>query len=277
MIHEISPHAFQNQYNPSSQVSSDSYLLIYQRNKVFLLETIQGLELPVYSDISPDIDTSTLKYLFSINGKSCFTAEVAVTLSPKWNFLQDIQIYRSLDPILGWPVIAGYHLWNWYQQNRFCGSCGATTNHKSDERAIQCNHCGTIQFPKISPAIIVAILSGDKILLAKGSQSKTGWYSLIAGYVDIGETIEDAVHREVMEEVGITLNSLRYYKSQPWPLSGSLMIGFVATADDSQPLRIDTKELAHAEWYSRGALPPVSSPLSIAGDMILAFEKGRLT
>lgn len=141
---------------------------------------------------------------------------------------------------------------------------------------IVCTACGTTQFPKISPAIIVAIVSGDKILLAKGAHSTTGWYSLIAGYVDIGETIEDAVHREVMEEVGIKLNTLRYYKSQPWPLSGSLMIGFVATADDIHPLRIETKELSHAEWFSRGTLPSVSSPLSIAGEMIQAFEKGLL-
>jgi NAD+ diphosphatase len=120
----------------------------------------------------------------------------------------------------------------------------------------------------------VAVTCKNKILLAKGRNYKIDMYSLIAGYVDVAESIEETVIREIKEEVGIDIKNLKYYKSQPWPYSGSIMLGFTAEADDSQPLVIDEKEIATAGWFERGNLPTHSSGASIAGDLIAAFEKG---
>jgi NAD+ diphosphatase len=165
---------------------------------------------------------------------------------------------------------------SWYAHNKFCGKCGGLTVLKNDERAISCPSCQTTIYPKISPAIIVAIFSNDKILLARGVNFRDGFYSLVAGYVDIGESIEDAVVREVKEEVGLDIKNIRYYKSQPWPFSGSMMIGFIAEADDTQPIRIDEREIIDAAWFSHTNLPNHPQNRSIAGEIIEKFVKGEL-
>jgi NAD+ diphosphatase len=133
-----------------------------------------------------------------------------------------------------------------------------------------------IIYPKISPAIIVAIICNNKILLARSSKFPKNWYSLIAGYVDVGESLEEALIREVKEEVGLDVKNIRYSMSQPWPLSGSMMIGFVAEADENQPVSIDNREISEAAWFTRGNLPAHPPGLSIAGEMIERFEKGEL-
>jgi NAD+ diphosphatase len=122
----------------------------------------------------------------------------------------------------------------------------------------------------------VAILCNDKILLAQGVSFRSSFYSLVAGYADIGESLEDAVVREVKEEVGLDIKNIRYYKSQPWPFSGSMMIGFIAEADDTQPISIDKKEIINAAWFTRGNLPIHPVAISIAGEIIEKFEKKEL-
>jgi NAD+ diphosphatase len=162
----------------------------------------------------------------------------------------------------------------WYNTNRFCGRCGSRTELRKDERAIVCPGCGLVIYPKVTPAVIVAITCNNKILLAKGKHYRGDFYALIAGYVDVGESIEETVVREVKEEVGLDIRNLKYYKSQPWPFSASLMLGFTAEADDNQPIVIDENEISEAGWFTRGNLPTYASSISISGDLIEAFEKG---
>jgi NAD+ diphosphatase len=131
-------------------------------------------------------------------------------------------------------------------------------------------------FPKISPAVIIAVLNKGRILLAHNSSFQNNWYSLVAGYVDVGESLEEAVKREVKEEVGLDVKNIRYYTSEPWPYSGSLMIGFVAEANDDQEIVPDNKEITHAAWYEAGKLPNHPGKISISGEMIEKFEKGEL-
>lgn len=163
---------------------------------------------------------------------------------------------------------------NWYGRNRFCGTCGSRTRHKTDERALSCPECGATVYPRISPAIIVAITCNNKILLARSPHFPAGFHSLIAGYVDIGESLEETVIREVKEEVGLDVRNIRYYKNQPWPLSGSMMVGFFAEADETQPISINTKEISEAAWFTRGNLPQYPLKISIAGEMIEKFDRG---
>ena len=168
----------------------------------------------------------------------------------------------------------GYQLMNWHNNNRYCGRCGSKTILKKEERATVCPGCSLVTFPKISPAVIVAITCNNKILLAKGKNYKGDFYALIAGYVDVGETIEETVVREVKEEVGLDIRNLKYYKSQPWPFSASLMLGFTAEADDTQPIILDENEIKEAGWFSRDNLPAHVSGISISGDLITALENG---
>jgi NAD+ diphosphatase len=163
---------------------------------------------------------------------------------------------------------------NWYSTNRYCGKCGSKTVQKKDERALVCENCATVIYPKISPAVIVAITCNDRILLARGKNYRGNFYSLIAGYVDIGESQEEALAREVREEIGIEIKNINYYKSQPWPFSGSIMIGYFAEADDTQPIRIDEKEIAEAGWFTKESLPVHATNFSIAGELIEVFKNG---
>ena len=149
--------------------------------------------------------------------------------------------------------------------SRFCGRCGHATEPVLTERAWRCPACGLVVYPRISPAIIVLITRGGEILLARSPRFPPGMHSVIAGFVEPGETLEHAVSREVREEVGITVKNLRYFASEPWPFPDSLMIAFTAEFDTGE-IAIDNNEIVSAGWYGRGSLPglPASSSISRA-------------
>lgn len=274
MIQDITPHIFNNQYVPLRQCLPNDLLFCVKNNRLMLLGTETEPELPKFKDL-PSVNFENPVYLFSLNGQNCFwVKEISEIDTAKFVF-EEINFFRTLKKKeIAWVCIVGTQLISWYMQNRFCGSCGNPTEIKNHERAIACTKCDNVVYPKISPAVIVAITSGNKILLARGKNFRSGFYSLVAGYADIGESLEDAVLREVKEEVGIDVKNIRYYKSQPWPFSGSMMIGYWADADANQPIEIDPNEISEAAWFTRGNLPAYPTNISIAGEMIGKFESG---
>jgi NAD+ diphosphatase len=277
MIQNISPHKFNNNYLPSIHLREDDFILHYNGNSLLLKISGDEFQLPQKKDF-PEIDDNTEKaFLFSLDDISCFLVWDSPEVN-KPNFAyKEISFFRTIkQQEIAWISIAGFHLMNWYSQNKFCGKCGTATRQKEEERALICPACNTVFYPKISPAVIVTITCGNKILLARNSNFPGHWYSLIAGYVDVCESLEESLRREVKEEVGLDIMNIQYYGSQPWPLSGSLMIAFIAEAVDTQPIFVDTKEIAEAAWFTRGNLPEHSSVISIAGEMIEKFEKGEL-
>lgn len=277
MIQDIFPHQFNNHYLADKNMGENDIILHYHENSVLLKTSGDEFELPRRKDFTQITEKVENIFLFTLNDISCFLVWDELKLDNPDLIYKEISFYRTnRQSEIAWITLAGFHLMNWYSQNKFCGKCGAGTRHKSDERALICPECNSIVYPRISPAIIVAIICNDKILLARNSNFPGNWYSLIAGYVDVGETLEDALIREVKEEVGLEVTNIRYYKSQPWPLSGSMMIGFIAEADENQPIIIDENEIAEAAWFSRENLPAHSLTLSIAGEMIDRFEKGEL-
>lgn len=277
MIHEISPHKFDNQYSSQKVFKEDDYILYYSENNILLKRNGENLHLPQKKDFRNLNGDTDCVFLFTLNGVSCFLIWDELHTDGNCIIFQELNFFRNTkQQELAWVAIAGVHLRNWYLQNKYCGVCGSKMKRKADERALTCDDCDTTIYPKISPAIIVAIVSNDKILLARGTNFPGGWYSLIAGYVDVGESLEETVKREVKEEVGLDVWNIRYYKSQPWPLSSSMMIGFIAEADENQPLTIDEKEIAEAAWFKRGELPERPSNLSISGELINKFESGKL-
>lgn len=277
MIQDIHPHRFSNEFVISTGIQENDYIFHFRGNSLLLKQKGESIEIPRKKDF-PDIsEQSKATFLFRIDNIPCFLVwdELKSDILPF--VYKEIGFFRTLKQHeIAWVSVTAFHLLNWYVQNRFCGKCGAAMVHKVDERAMLCTECHTVVYPKISPAIIVAIINRDQLLLARNANFKGGWYSLIAGYVDIGETLEETVVREVKEEVGLDVKNIRYYKSQPWALSGSMMIGFIAEADSAQPIAIDNNEIVEAAWFSRRNLPPHPPSISISGELIEKFARGEL-
>jgi NAD+ diphosphatase len=277
MIHEISPHIFDNKYLSVSCIGDDDYIFHFKDNSLLMKSDNEEFTIPRKKEIDNHIDTNEFYFLFTFNHIPCFLViDLSENIENQFVF-KEINFFRSFkQKEIAWISIVAFQLKNWYFNNKFCSTCGSKTRIHSEERAIVCPDCHSTVYPRISPAIIVSIVSNNKILLATNSNFPSGWYSLIAGYADIGESLEETVIREVKEEVGLVVSNIRYYKSQPWPYSGSMMIGFIADADDNQMIQVDGKEITHAAWFMKGNLPNHPPNISIAGEMIEKFENGEL-
>lgn len=166
---------------------------------------------------------------------------------------------------------AALQISTWARTSRFCGRCGATTVQKEDEFATVCTECGFQQYPRIAPAVIVAVVRDGKLLLAQNARYRGRHYSVIAGFVESGETLEECVRREVMEETAIEVEDIRYFGSQPWPFPHSLMVGFTARWAGGE-IRVADDELVDAGWYAADSLPPVPGRISIARRLIDWFS-----
>jgi NAD+ diphosphatase len=176
-------------------------------------------------------------------------------------------LFLSLpEPLLGVAARA-FQVIEWDRTHRFCGRCGAPTRDRDDERAKQCAVCGYVAYPRVSPAMMVLVTRGRELLLARANRFAASMYSALAGFVEAGETIEDCVHREVQEEVGIEVTDLQYFASQSWSFPHSLMIAYTAQYAGGE-LRPDPAEIADARWFRVDALPDLPTPLSIARQLI---------
>lgn len=178
------------------------------------------------------------------------------------------ELLASLQPNEFQHVAQAWQYALFLRTHRYCGRCGELLRKVSWEMAMHCDKCSHRVYPRVSPCIIVAIHNGRQILLAQGArQISSGFYSTLAGFVESAESLEQAVHREVMEEVGVTLKSLDYFDSQPWPFPHSLMMGYIAEYGDGN-IKVDGKEILDAQWFDIDDLPAIPPKLSIAGRLI---------
>jgi len=161
----------------------------------------------------------------------------------------------------------------WSTTHKFCGRCATATERVATERCMRCPSCGLLAYPRIAPAVIVLVLRGDEALLARGARFPGAFYSTLAGFVEIGESLEDTIVREVHEEVGIEVKASRYFGSQPWPFPHSLMVGFFAEWAAGE-IRADGREILDAHWFRTDQLPMIPPPLSIARRLIDAWVAG---
>ncbi len=164
-----------------------------------------------------------------------------------------------------------FHILEWYRTHRHCGACGNRNDFHERDRVMQCPSCGLLSFPRINPCAIVLVTRGEEMLLARNALRKTGFYSCLAGFVEIGETPEQTVIREVREEVGIDVRNVKYIKSQPWPFPSQLMLGFRAEYAGGEIVP-DGEEIDDARWFSVHEFPEVpSAKISVAGELITGF------
>ena len=217
------------------------------------------------------------RYVFRMDGKNYFLwmGRSGEPLEPGFAYESVRPLRQLISKDVCYAIMTGWHLYVWYRNNRFCGGCGCATVHDSKERMLRCPDCGNMIFPRISPAVIVAVTDGDRLLLSKYAGRGYTRYALIAGYTEIGETVEQTVHREVMEEVGLRVKNLRYYKSQPWGVDGNVLMGFYCDLDGSDEITLDRTELALAEWHPRQNIPAKDDGISLTREMIRVFSEGN--
>ncbi|MGD9792615.1 MAG: NAD(+) diphosphatase [Acidimicrobiia bacterium] len=221
------------------------------------------------------LDVTTLHYLGSREGTAVWAAEIAE--KPPFPFSDLRKLYGELDEI-DWTIAGrAVQIVEWDRTHRFCGRCGTATEHSDNDRSRKCPSCGLLAYPRLAPAIITLVLRGnDEVLLGRGVNFPGNMYSCLAGFVEPGETLEQAVIREIREEVGVEVTNPRYIQSQPWPFPHSLMIGFTCEWVSGE-IDIDPAEIADAKWYRRGELPFTPPTMSIAGRLIEAWKAGELT
>ena len=265
---------------PLPKESEPAYWFAFSGDKL-LLELQQDLHLiPYASSLSMlQIDFAKSIYMGRYNGFPCFAADILPGDIPKApvDFIPLRQVYGLIEEELFWLAARGYHLINWDRNSSFCGRCGAKNLSKEGEHSKYCPKCGASVYPRISPAVIVAITKGDKLLLAQNVNNKNKFYSVLAGFVEPGESLEDCVRREIMEEAGIEVKNINYFGSQPWPFPDSLMVGFTAEYAGGD-LKLDPTELCDAEWFTADRLPQIPGKISISRKLIQWFiEKNTIS
>ncbi len=212
-------------------------------------------------------------YVGRFDDREVYVAELASDApvpDSEWVSLRDAVLTTPRDTaaMLGTAI----QVQQWWRDHRYCGRCGRTTGYHPAERARWCEHCRIPWYARLAPCVIVVIRRGDRFLLARSSRTRRYYYSLIAGFVEPGESAEEAVVREVLEETGLEVTNVRYRASQPWPFPHQLMLGYFADYAGGE-LVLQEDELADADWFEPGNLPPIPPDTTIAGRLIQAMEK----
>lgn len=273
MIQDIAPHIFSNAYAPK-RPEATSYALYFNGHTVLAGKDSSTLRFPRFSELN-GIEESVYEkaiYLFAIDNDCFYLVHQVPEEQPEFE-LKDIGLFRTSGPRhLAFAGITGYSLYKWYDNHQFCSHCGAKLVHHEKERMLHCQTCNNTEYPKIMPAVIIAVTNGNKILLSKYANREYTRYALLAGFTEIGESVEETVKREVMEEVGLHVKNLRYYKSQPWSFSDTLLMGFFAEVEGDDSITLDREELALAEWFERENIPATESNISLTSEMIEYFR-----
>lgn len=278
MIQDIAPHRFRNEYRPVLP-QKDSVVLYYEEHTALMKRTATEIVFPTFADVerlNADL-YETCTYLFTVDDTGYYLAR-HLNREPHSVFtMENTEIFRTADPqYRAFAGITGYQLHQWYQTRRYCGRCGHKMRHDVRERMLFCEHCNHMEFPKICPAVIIGVTDGNRILMSKYAGRSYKKYALLAGFTEIGETVEETVAREVMEEVGLKVKNIRYYKSQPWAFSDTLLMGFYCDLDGDAKITLDEEELALAEWFEREEIPVEPSRDSLTNEMIIKFKQGEV-
>lgn len=300
MIQDIAPSILDNQYYPI-QPQADNTIFYFQGNTVLAKEIDGALCYPTFAQMEQEFAKKKITveyiYLLAVDSVKFFLAKPVIcddknavekgqfagemaddavhAEEEKWldgYQFYGVNLFRNAKPqARAFAAITAYHLYGWYRDNTYCGRCGKPMKHSEKERMVHCESCKNMVYPKICPAVIVAVTDGDRILLTKYAGRAYRNYALIAGFTEIGETVEETVKREVMEEVGLRVKNLQYYKSQPWALSGSLLYGFYCELDGDDAIHLDENELSVGTWVHADDLDLEDDHVSLTREMICKF------
>ncbi len=251
---------YQIDFSETLTPEDGDYLFVFNENRELYLDSNNAL-----AECLDDFEVNFALYIGEYNGKKAFVVN-AEGDDEFYDLREVYEIDHDLYHIAGKAVLVN----DWYISYRFCGRCGSKTQLDEKDMMLKCPNCGQVHYPRIAPAIIVAIRNGDKLLMAKHSYHDNIRYALIAGFVEPGETIEEAVHREVLEEVGVKIKNLKYKRSQSWPFPNSLMLGFTAEYDSGE-IKVDGDEILKAKWFKKDEIIRYGSDISISDWLIQDF------
>ncbi len=263
-------------FRSDEAVSDPSYWFIFQGEK--LLTTVTENSLDSICTCSPDqlgVQPIFSQFLGRYGSINCFVADVGdnVTLASSMLFKGLRSLFGTVEEDIFSLAGRAIQILHWHREHQFCGKCGSAMQNRTTELAKICPACGFVSFPRLSPAVIMSITRKDHILLARSPRFSPGMYSTLAGFVEPGETLEEAVKREVREEVNVRIGNITYVASQPWPFPHSIMIGFSADFVDGE-IEIDNDEIEDAQWFSVQNLPVLPSKITIARLLIDNFVLG---
>lgn len=288
MIQDIAPHTWDITYK-NIQPDPDSRVIFFSRGQLLVQQAsdkpadesnqdIHQISFPRYEDIKVECPDAKYQYLFTLDDTAFF--RVALSHADKMHILEvtggkfiNRHYMRSAAPkeyVLA--AITGFHLDGWYDKNHFCGRCANRLVEDDVERMLRCPVCGNMVYPRINPAVIVGVTNGDKLLLTKYNGREYKKYALVAGFNEIGESLEETVRREVMEETGLRVKNIRYYKSQPWGFTDNILAGYFCEVDGTDEIEVDMQELSVAKWVSREEIPTSLEELSLTNEMISVFR-----
>jgi NAD+ diphosphatase len=268
--------AFQPGVLPPEPAPPDSLCFAFRGSRLLVRPAAQGegqpegRAVPLLAELEGlGMRPARRQFLGAAGGRCCFAWELDGGVSePAGLEFADLRgLWGLLPEEEFWLAGRAFQVVDWDRTHLFCGRCGAPMQAKSDERAKLCPACGLLSYPRVAPAIIVAVVRGDTLLLARARRFPTAMYSVIAGFVDAGESLEECVHREVREEVGLAVRDLAYFASQPWPFPHSLMVAFTARHAGGE-IRIDGREIVDAGWFRAGSLPRIPERISVARRLI---------
>lgn len=280
MLQDIAPHKFDNHFVPGKTPTADSPVIAFAGRNVLAHPDGSSIVLPRAKDIGA---FWKLSYLFTMDGIDYFFPEEHI---PETDIPEGFKYIgaRALRKEFSLPreqmflLTTGLHLANWYDHNRFCGACGHPTQIDDTERALVCPKCGNKIFPRINPAVIVGITNGDELVMTKYANrpgQTVTYYALVAGFTEIGETFEETVQREVMEEVGLKVKNIRYYKSQPWGFADDILAGYFCDVDGDPTITMDRHELKTAVWMKREDIYGQPDDYSLTNEMMMLFHDGK--
>lgn len=273
MIQEIYPHTFNNAYK-NYTVDNDDTVFVFKDEKVLIRYEDNKIIFPLFKELN---NIKECIYLFSIDDTRYFIDLNAQSYNDSFSFvpMKDTRTFNLETNTEIFAIYSAYHLWKWYCANKYCGACKEEMIHDSRERALRCPKCNNVVYPRINPAVIIGVTNKDKIILTR---YRVGYKlnALVAGFTEFGETLEQTVEREVMEEVGLKVKNIRYYKSQPWGVAQDILAGFFCEVDGDDTIHVDETELKSALWVKREDIELQDNNYSLTNEMMRMFKENKI-
>lgn len=278
MIQDIEPKHLYNEWKKNAVPKKSSAVVQFRGQDLLCRIDDNGLKFPSRAQFTEPDEAFT--YLFELDGREYYLLFDENERALDGYSYRNIGLFRTEKPQeLAYAAVSAWHLCSWYRSARYCGRCGEKLVHDVNERMMRCPKCGNVIFPRINPSVIVAVTHGDYLLLTKyANRPGAQRTALVAGFTEFAESFEQTVQREVMEEVGLKVKDLRYYRCQPWGISGNIMMGFWCRLDgDDDTIHLDNFELADGAWVSRKELQEtfVNNGIALTAEMISEFAAGR--